>query len=84
MEHRLLVPCTSLEGNYYPPSVKPVLINFRTKFDYDRWASYGGEQWKAENVLPIFAELEDNSLRNVDNMTEFLIYPMIWNYCELS
>jgi hypothetical protein len=49
-------------------------INCRTKFDYDRWATYGGDQWKAENVLPIFAELENNSLKNVDNMTEFLKY----------
>lgn len=43
-----------------------------TRFDYDRWAHYGGEQWSADNVLPLFKELENNTLRNVDNMSEFL------------
>ena len=52
-----------------------------TRFDYDRWASYGGDQWKADNVLPIFAELEGNTLINVDNMTEFLKYPLTLLNC---
>jgi hypothetical protein len=54
-----------------------VIRYLRTRFDYDRWASYGGEQWSADNVLPIFAELEDNKLVNVDNMTEFLEYSFV-------
>ena len=77
--HQPLEPCTLFEGIHLSILSKHFSFIakciFSTNYDYDRWALYGGSQWNARNMLPLFKELEANSLTNVADTEQFLQYP---------
>lgn len=47
---------------------------WRTNYDYDNWALYGGKEWSAEKIKSVFKKMENNSLDHVDDLETFLLY----------